>query len=70
MFISNDRQKNALIHAQNILEGMKESVAAGMPADLLYIDLEDAVGALGEVTGQTVQDEIIDQVFERFCVGK
>ena len=41
-----------------------------MPADLLYIDLEDAVGALGEVTGQTVQDEIIDQVFERFCVGK
>lgn len=70
VFISNDRQKNALIHAQNILEGMKESVAAGMPADLLYIDLEDAVGALGEVTGQTVQDEIIDQVFERFCVGK
>ena len=41
-----------------------------MPFDLLYVDLEDALSALGEVTGMTVQEEIIDQVFSRFCVGK
>lgn len=70
VFISNDRQKNALLKAQKLFEGMRGAVAAGTPADLLYIDLEEAIDALGEVTGQTVQDEIIDRVFERFCVGK
>ena len=42
----------------------------GAPFDLLYIDLEDSLSALGEVIGLTVQEEIIDQVFSRFCVGK
>ncbi len=70
VFISNDRQKNALIKARSIAEGMNESLVMGMPADMLYVDLEDIVSALGEVTGVTVQDEIIDRVFERFCVGK
>ena len=41
-----------------------------MPYDLLFIDLEDAAAALGEITGETVQEEIIEQVFSRFCVGK
>lgn len=70
VFISNDRQKNALIRAKNIITGMLSSLNGGTPQDLLYIDLEDAVSALGEITGATVQDEIIDEVFERFCVGK
>lgn len=70
VFISNDRQKNALIKARNIAMGMKESLTAGMPADILYVDLEEVIAALGEVTGMTVQDEIIDTVFRQFCVGK
>ena len=70
VFISNSRQKNALIKARQIAEGMKESLRLGMPTDMLYIDLEELILALGEVTGVTVQDEIIEQVFERFCVGK
>ncbi len=70
VFISNDRQKNALINAKSIAEGMNESLLSGMPSDMLYVDLEDILSALGEVTGVTVQDEIIDRVFERFCVGK
>jgi len=70
VFISNDRQKNALIKAKTIACQMKQSLSMGMPADMLYVDLEEVIAALGEVTGQTVQDEIIDRVFERFCVGK
>lgn len=70
VFISNDRQKNALIKAKNIATEMTKSVECGMPADMLYVDLEELIAALGEITGQTVQDEIIDKVFERFCVGK
>ena len=70
MFISNDRQKNALIKAKKIAAEMTKSVELGMPADMLYVDLEELIASLGEITGQTVQDEIIDKVFERFCVGK
>ncbi len=70
VFISNDRQKNALIKAKKIATEMINSVECGMPADMLYVDLEELIAALGEITGQTVQDEIIDKVFERFCVGK
>lgn len=70
VFISNDRQKNALIKAKTVADGMFGSLQNGMPADMLYVDLEEVIAALGEVTGQTVQDEIIDRVFERFCVGK
>ena len=70
VFISNDRQKNALIKAKSIAMGMKESLMSGMPADMLYVDLEEVIEALGEVTGMTVQDEIIDTVFQQFCVGK
>lgn len=70
VFISNDRQKDALIKAQKMAESMKEGIRGGMPADILYVDLEELISALGEITGETVQDEIIDKVFERFCVGK
>ena len=49
---------------------MKDGILSSMPSDVLYVDLEDLISALGEVTGVTVQDEIIQQVFEKFCVGK
>ncbi len=70
VFISNDRQKDALIKAKQAAENMLSAIECGMPNDMLYIDLEEVVSALGEVTGVTVQEEIIDRVFERFCVGK
>lgn len=70
VFISNDRQKDALIKASQIAENMKKCISKQMPSDVLYVDLEDLIAALGEVTGVTVQDEIIDKVFQRFCVGK
>lgn len=69
-FISNDRQKDALIKASKAVENMKNCIRNNLPNDVIYVDLEDLISALGEVTGETVQDEIIDKVFERFCVGK
>lgn len=70
VFISNDRQKDALIKAKQIAEGMRQCIKNQMPSDVLYVDLEELIASLGEVTGVTVQDEIIDTVFSRFCVGK
>ncbi len=70
VFISNDRQKDSLLKAMAAVNNMKASIEEGMPTDMLYVDLEDLIEALGEVTGATVQEEIIEKVFERFCVGK
>lgn len=70
VYISNTRQRDSLIKAKESLNLALESVNSGMPFDLLWVDLEDALSALGEVTGKTVREEIIDDVFSRFCVGK
>lgn len=70
VYISNDRQKDSLIKAKAAAQRMQACIQAGLPQDMLYVDLEELIEALGEVTGTTVQDEIIEQVFSRFCVGK
>ncbi len=70
VYISSERQKEALLRAKNSLDKMRDCLDSGMPADLVYVDLEDVISALGEVTGETVQEEIIDTVFSKFCVGK
>lgn len=68
--ISNRRHRDCLVAANRALENLLEGLRGGMPKDLLYIDLEDAAAGLGEITGETVQEEIVNQVFEKFCVGK
>ena len=68
--LSNARQRDSLIKAKESLVRAKEALLMDMPYDILYVDLEDSLSALGEVVGTTVQEEIIEQVFSRFCVGK
>lgn len=70
VYLSNARQRDSLLKASDALAHATEALLCAMPYDLLYVDLEDVLSALGEVTGVTVQEEIIDQVFARFCVGK
>lgn len=70
VYLSNARQRDSLLKALDAIERVTDAIDMDMPYDLLYVDLEDALSALGEVTGVTVQEEIIDQVFSRFCVGK
>ena len=47
-----------------------EGLELGFTPDLASLDITEAAGAVGEVTGQTVTDQMIDQIFSRFCVGK
>ncbi|OON99105.1 MAG: tRNA uridine-5-carboxymethylaminomethyl(34) synthesis GTPase MnmE [Epulopiscium sp. Nele67-Bin004] len=68
--ISNQRQKEALIKAIQSLEKAYESIADGMPEDCLAIDLHDAYGHLGMIIGEELKEEIINELFERFCLGK
>lgn len=68
--ITNRRHRDCLVSASNALKNLKNGIKDNMPIDLLFIDLEDAAAGLGEITGETVQEEIVDRVFENFCVGK
>lgn len=68
--ISNQRQKQALINAIKSLEKVIEAIDMGLPEDCLAIDLHDAFGHLGMIVGESLKEEIINQLFSRFCLGK
>ena len=68
--ITNMRHKEAAIRAEEAVEKAIELHDSGMEKNLSYIYLETAVSALGEITGMSVSQEIVDQIFHRFCLGK
>ncbi len=68
--ISNQRQKQALINAIKSLDKVIEAIEIGLPEDCLAIDLHDAFGHLGMIVGESLKEEIINQLFSRFCLGK
>lgn len=68
--ITNMRHKTALIKAENALNRAAEAIEAGMPTDIASIDINEAIDALGEITGETVSDSIVSEIFHSFCVGK
>ncbi len=68
--ITNLRHKEAVQRANNAVDQVVHTLEIGMPADMVFVDLQDAITALGEVTGETVQDEVVDRIFSEFCVGK
>ena len=69
-YLTNVRQislaKNAYQKLIDVETGLKEN----LPVDMIEIDLRDCFDILGQITGQTYSDEIIDNLFERLCVGK
>ena len=69
-FVSNVRQQEALRQAKNYLLDVIAAVDLAMPPDCLVIDLRAAWVILGEVTGDTVGDDILDRIFSTFCIGK
>ncbi len=68
--ITNMRHKAALAAAFEALESAEEAAAAGMPADIVSIDISAAAGSLGEITGETVSESVVNDIFHSFCVGK
>lgn len=64
------RHKQVLEAARWSLEHALGTLAAGLPADLVCIDVRGVVDALGEITGQTASEELVQAIFSRFCVGK
>ncbi len=68
--ISNHRQLAALKRSRDNLMAAKAAADDYIPPDLVAIDLTEALYAVGEVMGKLVDDEMINRVFERFCIGK
>lgn len=70
IYITNARQKTSLRNAENSLRRLLESVRDEMPEDFYSIDLTDACAFLGEITGESVGEDVISEIFGKFCVGK
>jgi len=70
MFITNTRHKEALIRAQQNLEDAKNVLNQTYAIDLASIDLRNAWKCLGEITGETLEEDIIEKIFSEFCIGK
>ncbi len=68
--ITNMRHKSALIDANTALVRAADALAAGMPADIVSIDISSAMDALGGITGETVSESVVNDIFHNFCVGK
>ena len=70
VLLSNTRHYNALQHVQEALGHVADGLLDGTPADLLAVDLRDALYHLGTVTGEVANDEVLGNIFSRFCIGK
>ncbi|GAB4215363.1 MAG: tRNA uridine-5-carboxymethylaminomethyl(34) synthesis GTPase MnmE [Roseiflexaceae bacterium] len=68
--VSNPRHRDALFRAAGSLREALAGHAAGLPPELLVVDLTAALAALGEITGEGVGEELLDAIFSRFCIGK
>ena len=68
--VSNVRHKSLIDGALESIERALEAIDIGIPVDLISVDLKDAWNFLGSITGDTVEEDIITEIFSRFCIGK
>ena len=69
-YVSNSRHIALLEQAKQAIDDALAGIDAGMPVDLVQIDLRRAWELLGEIVGDTVHESLIDQLFAQFCLGK
>lgn len=70
VLITNARHKEALDNAYESLCQVKNSIEMGMPEDFYSVDLMDAYESLGLIIGESVEDDLVNEIFSKFCMGK
>jgi tRNA modification GTPase len=68
--LTNLRHKIALERAFSSLRTAEQGLSGGLSPEFIAFDLREALGTLGEITGQTITEEVLDRIFSTFCIGK
>ena len=68
--VTNIRQYDALLHASESLKSVQQGLEMNTPTDLVSQDLREALHYLGSITGEITTDEVLGNIFSRFCIGK
>ena len=68
--LTDQRQEDAARRAREAVRRAREALEGGMTPDAVLTDAEEALDAVGELTGRTAREEIVERIFSRFCVGK
>ena len=70
VYLTNIRHQTAMKEAEESLKKVSDSILAGMPEDFFSIDLMDAYESLGSILGESVGEDLINEIFSKFCMGK
>ena len=70
VFLTNERQKQSFRKAKESLKLVISAIEEGLTEDFFAIDLMDAYASLGEVIGEAVEEDLVDRIFSKFCMGK
>ena len=70
VMVTNVRHKQALLSAQKSLLHAQQSTDSAMSQEFIALDLRDALNHLGEITGETTTEDLLDRIFSTFCIGK
>ena len=68
--VTNTRHYDSLIKALEEIQKVQFGLRSGLPADLMAIDIRQALYYFGEITGQVTNDELLGNIFANFCIGK
>jgi len=70
VLITNARHKQLLDSAIKCLDAAESAQAGGLPLDFVTIDIKECADALGQITGESVSEDVLHEIFSRFCIGK
>lgn len=70
IIVSNNRHKSIIINSRNNLNKAKETIYKNMPIDIISTYLKEIIEELGKITGESVTDDVISEIFSKFCLGK
>ena len=68
--VANRRHAEALERAREALARARQAAGDGAPGEIVALELREGLAAVGEVTGETVSEDLLDRIFSRFCIGK
>jgi len=68
--VTNVRHKNLIVQAIENLEKAEDAIKIGIPADIITINIKEIIEALSKITGEDVSEDLLTEIFSKFCLGK